>query len=246
MSALIYQCPACRALVGVDRAELQPTRAGLHCEACGAVAWLPDAQSRSEARVVDVEPTARPTAPRELLPSAGALVVAAPSAPAAPTGEARFGADTLARLRDKLASLPAPTEPQRELATDFEQLLGSWEGEAGHKALLKRASSAGELAFIGQRYRAVLDIVPQDERARRAQGEVLTLAMAAMSATRDLGALAIDPAEKTRRRTLAASLVLFVFAAIILWAVRQRNALLRDDADGAKMLVEDPAGQVAR
>jgi hypothetical protein len=246
LSPLVFQCPSCRALVGAVAAELQAGRAGLRCEACGAVAWLPDSARTGEARVVDVEPAARAAAPRELPPSSVALVVASPATPVSSGATGAFSADALARLRERLASMPPPSDPQRDLAAAFERLLGTWEGEAGHKELLKRASGKGELAFIGQRYRAVLDVVPNDAAARRAQGEILTLAMGALSATRDLGAIANDPATRVRRRNLVLSVLAFVFAGLLLWAVRQREALLRAGDDGAKMLEGDPAGDPLR
>lgn len=245
MNALIFQCPACRALVGAARVELQPGRAGLRCEACGSVAWLPESAGGTEARVVDVEPAPRAQVTRELPPaSGGALVVAAPSAPAPPVST--FGTELRERIRQRLASKAAPIDRQRELAADFDRLLDAWHGEDAHKALLKRASRDGELAFVGQCYRAVLDVAPNDAGARRAQGEILTLAVGALSATRDLGALGDDIAGKTRRRTLAATLILFAFAAIILWAMRERSGLLRGDAEGAKMMFDRPAGEAAR
>lgn len=246
MSALIFQCPSCRALVGAVAVELQPGRAGLHCEACGAVAWLPDSARTGEARVVDVAPTPRPAAPRELPSSSAALVVAAPVAPAPAGSAGPFAADARSRLLERLAALPPANDHQRELAGAFERLLGTWEGEAGHKELLKRASGTGELAFVGQRYRAVLDVAPNDVAARRAQGEILTLAMGALSATRDLGALANDPAARARRRNLVLTVLALVFAGLLTWALRQREALLRAGDDGAKMLEGDPAGDPLR
>lgn len=246
MTAIVFQCPSCRALVGAERAEVQPGRAGLHCSACGAVAWLPDGTERAEARVVDVEPATRAPARRELPAPGGALVVAPPSAPVTAAQGGRLDDERVVRWRERVAALPAPAESQRALAAAFDQLLGAWGTDAQHKALLKRASSEGELAFLGQRYRAVLDVSPEDTAARRAQSEILSLAMAAMSATRDLGALATDPAATARRRTLLMSAILLVFAGIILWALRERNALLRDGDDGAKMMAEDPAAEGVR
>lgn len=246
MNALIFQCPACRALVGATRAELQPGRAGLRCEACGAVAWLQESGSRVDAQVVDVEPPPRTAPARELPPTSGALVVAPPSAPSAPASQRPFGADVRDRVRVRLESLPPPLDSQLELAAGFELLLDSWHGDAAHKAMLKRASGCGELAFIGQRYRAVLDVVPDDPAARRAQQEILTLAVGALSATRDLGALGEDSAGKTRRRALVAAIILFSFIAIVQWALREGTALLHDDADGAKMTPEAPAEYQAR
>ncbi|MCC7072837.1 MAG: hypothetical protein IT383_16030 [Deltaproteobacteria bacterium] len=247
MSPLVFQCPACRALVGVTHAQVQGGRAGLSCAACGAVAWLPEA-TQGSARVVDVEPAPHAAPPRELPAANGALVLAPPTAPmsAAPTTpELALDAELRTRVRHRLAELPAASAAQQELAAAFAMLLEAWNREAAHKAMLQRASGAGELAFVGQHYRAVLEAAPGDPIARRAQDEILSLAMATMTATRDLGALAEDKGAKGKRQALYAAIIAFAFVAVALWAMRERDALLRRDADSAKML-EEPAEAPAR
>lgn len=247
MSPLIFQCPTCRALVGASQVQVQPGRAGLACAACGATAWLPDA-AHGSARVVDVEPTVAPAPPPGLPSPSTAMVLAPPTAPApmtTSTAASTLDADVRARVRRQLTELPPQNDAQHELAAAFDTLLDAWPGEPAHKALLKRASGAGELAFVGQRYRAVLEAAPGEPAARRAQEEVLTLAMAAMAATRDLGALVDDKAAKGKRQALYATIIAAAFLAVVLWAMRERAALLRGDADSAKML-EQPAEELAR
>jgi len=79
------------------------------------------------------------------------------------------------------AKLVAPSESQTTLAERFDVLLrDKWHSEADHKALLKAAAAAGDLAFVGARYRAVLDVVRDEPRARAAQNELITMAMATM------------------------------------------------------------------
>jgi hypothetical protein len=93
----------------------------------------------------------------------------------------------IARIVERWRSLGATTAAQAPLGERFERLLrDAWGDEAAHKALLKTAASAGELAFIGARYRAVLDVVRDEPRARAAQQELLTLAMLTMKGPRDL------------------------------------------------------------
>lgn len=55
---LIFQCTACRSLVGAERAvlDVERERAGLVCDVCGAASWLPVGE-RGQADVVDVEPS---------------------------------------------------------------------------------------------------------------------------------------------------------------------------------------------
>jgi hypothetical protein len=78
-----------------------------------------------------------------------------------------------------------PNDNQQVLATRFDTLLeAGWHTEADHKALLKAAAAAGELAFIGSRYRAVLDVIRDEPRAKQAQNELLTLAMATITTVR--------------------------------------------------------------
>ena len=228
----VFQCAACRALSVASSVALDGARerAGLSCDACGAVTWLP-VGAPSSARVVDVDAPARPApAPREL-PAPAALATRAPTTVA--TVGSAFTDDQRGRIDERIAKLP-PGEGapgQGELAHAFARLLGQWTSEGEHKAFLKKASMLGELAFAGQRYRQVLDAVPGDPAAKRAQGEILTLAMASMSQQKDLGT--VD--EQKNGKALAAGLLLIVAivaAFLVLW---KGSDLLRADTGGATM-----------
>lgn len=126
--------------------------------------------------------TTDPSSP--LLPSV-ALVPAPPRAL-----QASFAPDIVERIHARLNLLPEPSVAQLPLVERFEKLLvSSWSSESEHKGLLKMAAMAGELALVGARYRAVLDVVRDEPRARAAQQELLTLAMATMQQSKELGSL---------------------------------------------------------
>lgn len=129
------------------------------------------------------------------------------------TGLALTGAGLEAadRVRERLARQPAPSTEQVTLHERFDRLLsGNWHAESEHKSLLKMAALAGELAFIGGRYRAVLDIVRDEPRAKAAQQELLTLAMATMTQSKDLGSPGGAP-ERSAGRTAAIVGLVVVF-----------------------------------
>lgn len=205
-AGLIAQCPNCRALVMVSAIVVDGStasdgspRAGLSCSACGAVSWLPQLVSSSSSAssapsTAGLPSLASLSAPAPelvpaMLPPSTALVM-----PAAPTTAlaASFDPETLTKVRARFTI--EPNEGQGHLADRFEKLLdGQWANEAEHKVLLKAAAAAGELAFVGNRYRAVLDVVRDEPRARAAQQELLTLAMATMSTQRSNDALDKTP-----------------------------------------------------
>jgi hypothetical protein len=210
-AGLIAQCPNCRALVMVSAIVVDGStasdgspRAGLSCSACGAVSWLPQLVSSSSAALSSsssavstalpslaslAAPSSTPELVPAMLPPSTALVM-----PAAPTTAlaASFDPETLTKVRARFTI--EPNEGQGHLAERFEKLLdGQWANEAEHKVLLKAAAAAGELAFVGNRYRAVLDVVRDEPRARAAQQELLTLAMATMSTQRSNDALDKSP-----------------------------------------------------
>jgi len=194
-------------------------RAGLSCSACGAVSWLPQLASSSSAASSSPSSAASSSPATAGLPSLASLstpptdLLAPPSSssapelvpaqlppstalvmPAAPTTAlaSSFDPETLTKVRARFTI--EPNEGQGHLAERFEKLLdGQWANEAEHKVLLKAAAAAGELAFVGNRYRAVLDVVRDEPRARAAQQELLTLAMATMSSQRSSDALDKSP-----------------------------------------------------
>jgi len=127
------------------------------------------------------------------------------------TSVAGAGLEAADRVRERLARQPAPTPEQLTLHERFDKLLaGNWLVESEHKSLLKMAALAGELAFIGGRYRAVLDVVRDEPRAKAAQQELLTLAMATMTQSKDLGSAGGIP-ERSAGRTAAIIGLIVVF-----------------------------------
>jgi hypothetical protein len=130
----------------------------------------------------------------------------APSSALAPG----FDAATVARVRARFTI--EPNAAQQGLAARFDRLLdGQWASDAEHKALLKTAAAAGELAFVGHRYRSVLDVVRDESRARSAQQELLTLAMATMSTQRSDEGIDTSPS--------SAKVALVVLAVVVFGAV---------------------------
>jgi hypothetical protein len=252
-AGVVAQCPACRALVvvgavvvdgsrGVDGAP----RAGLACGACGAVSWLPlttTVVTSSPPALTALPPPSLPILPAATVVADGPAATATPAPapmPAATTttttttattapsalATATFDEDTVARVRARFA---APTETQTHLAERFDALLATkWAVESEHKAILKTAAAAGELAFVGGRYRAVLDVVRDEPRARAAQNELLTMAMATMSSQR------LAPSEEgTSRTKVALAIILFlVVGGGLFWVVRTVMATLAQGGAG--------------
>lgn len=240
MSAgVVAQCPACRALVVVgaivvdgSRAADGTPRAGLPCAACGVVSWLPLTTTivTSPLPSLTALPPAASPALADVTASAAATsspAVPAPTVPAPTTATATtaiatatFDDDILARVR---ARCPAPEASQTHLAERFEALLTTtWAQEAEHKALLKAAAAAGELAFVGARYRAVLDTVRDEPRARAAQQELLTMAMATMSSQR---LVPVEQGTSTAKIVMGILLFLAVGGGLF-WVARTVMAML--------------------
>jgi hypothetical protein len=132
-----------------------------------------------------------------------------------------FADDVVERIRARIAALGDVEQSRAPLAARFDRLLeGRWLLEAEHKALLKAAAVAGDLAFVGARYRAVLDVVRDEPRARAAQQELLTLAMATMKSRSDLEGTGGEAAPKSR--LLAAIVAVIVVVTVIAggWMVK--------------------------
>jgi hypothetical protein len=215
MNGVIFQCASCRALGAIHDVQVHDDRAGLACGVCGSVTWLPinaKPGASAGANVVVEQPKS--------LPPVTALVPQPGASPGA-------GVEQRDKIVEKLQALPAVTELQQKLAQDFEALLGSkWGDHSAHKELCQRASTAGELAFMGQRYRAVLDVVPNEPNAKRAQGDILTLATIALNATKDLGAI---PNEDQRNRRRAAAMLAGAAILVVILVIMQMLGLLRRD-----------------
>ena len=166
VDAVWFQCISCRELgkafacVIAEGAE----RAGLVCPSCGATSWLSAGSTQTQTQT---QPQTQTPAPPG---SFDALILLKVSA-----------------LLDKHPPLPS----QIELRATFDRLLSSpsWTNDAEHEQLLKSATVRGELPFAGGCYRAVLDVVRDEPRARAAQHRLLALAVATMSQHKDLGSL---------------------------------------------------------
>lgn len=141
--------------------------------------------------------------------------------------QAGFAADDVEKIRARFQV--APNEQQTLLAERFDKLLSAqWHNEAEHKALLKAAAVDGELAFVGGRYRAVLDVMRDEPRAKAAQNELLTLAMATMTSTRSDSAPSTSSA-----RTIAMIIMVLVIGGGIFMLVRGLlSSLAGGGADG--------------
>ena len=228
--SLVVQCPNCRTLVVAVAIEVEGARAGMRCAACATMAWLPVTTAGAPAVALLTEPAAgltisQPLALRGMsdpaLPMALAssmttsalergdtnkLVTTAPQRPVHMPGA------LASRVAPKLVRLPQPTAEQRLLEAGFSQLLDRWELPDEHKSLLQRASMAGELGFLGQRYRAVLDAVPDDPHAKKAQAEILVLAMAQMKSSPEM----TSDGGASRARTILIGVVSIGFVAALL------------------------------
>lgn len=184
---MIVQCPACRELAQVERAVLDEggRRAGLTCSACGGVSWLPtDRADASDAAPVGAA-------------AGGGSPATASSAPSASAADPA--------LEEAALGLPATGAAEELVVEGLRQLLLRWDDPAAHRALIQRASEAGALPALGVRYRRVLEMRPGDEAAKRAQQEILNLALAAFSSRPD--ASDRDDMQKRARAVLSLAAV---------------------------------------
>jgi len=240
---VVFQCAACRALVSAGAIAVDVSagqgneRAGLACDACGATTWLPFADRAAGARVVDVDVGAtNPSAPLALAASNAPSTAMVPVAGAAiATVGARFSDEQRGRIEARIAKLGPATDLQRDLSTTFERLLGQWGNEAEHKQFLKKASMVGELAFAGQRYRAVLEEAPADPQAKTAQNDILGLAMASMSHVKDMGGVAGNDGSEGKKKAAAVVILLvgiLLCIGIVVFLPRLLSGALGDATQG--------------
>lgn len=209
---VLFQCPACRALsnTGALVVDESGARAGLACEACGVTTWLPLLPHGQASVGPEVSPAGG--APLPLVvgaapPGAPAQSEAAAAHPSAPGGP--FSPETLARIKARLARMKRGAG-DRAIGDAFERVLSCWTDEAEHKQFLQKAATLGLLAEAGQRYRVVLDEQPTDEVARKAQSQVLTLAMTTLKHTRDLGAPGHERQRSGGQVALAGAVILLL------------------------------------
>ena len=194
---MIIQCPACRALVAVDAVIVDGAHAGLTCDSCAVVSWLRTTTTMKTTAALPLPAppllivTAMPSVSTMVPAPAAELVAAAPALPMTamtplPTTSLAdaFADDVVERINAKMPVLSSPSAEQAELAARFSRLLGQWHNDAEHKQLLKAAALTNELPLIGARYRAVLDVVREEPRARAAQQELISLAMVTMNQTK--------------------------------------------------------------
>jgi hypothetical protein len=146
---------------------------------------LPTPAAEAAVEAADEAAAVKPTA---LASPAETGAVTRPTPTTTTTTTTGLDDDARARILERWSKLGSVSIEQRPLAARLERLVrGPWSNEAEHKSLLKAASLADELAFVGSRYRAVLDVVRDEPQARAAQQELLTLAMLTMKGGRDLG-----------------------------------------------------------
>lgn len=241
LRGVIYQCASCRSLVSARDVTVDTAheRAALSCDACGARTWLPFAGSAtSGAHVVDVTagPSASTASPLALPTVTSTALVPSGAAAAA----SMWSDEQRTRIATRIDKLAPQGDMQGELAASFTALLTSWNSEAEHKNFLKKASLAGELAFAGQRYRAVLEEAPSDERAKKAQNDILALAVASMSREKDLGSAGGGDTGTQKKLLAAVVIVLGVIACIAI--LRYLPGLLNpEDEAGALDPLDQPA-----
>jgi membrane glycosyltransferase len=94
-----------------------------------------------------------------------------------------------------------------------------------------------QLAFAGQRYRAVLEVSPNDAAAKKAQSDLMTMAMATFSSHKNLGAVASD-GNKTLQIVVVAVLTI-AFAVGAIWFLPK----LLPPADGGARMDESATGR---
>lgn len=83
-------------------------------------------------------------------------------------------------LEQDLAAMPAHAEGPDLLHNGFVALLQRWDDEAAHRALLQQADALSQLPALGMRYRTVLQRIPEDPAAKRAQQRIVQLAFASL------------------------------------------------------------------
>ena len=191
---------------------------------------VPQADQGDYPRTLELVPSSPPSV--SLMPPASenpaepsssttaATTTTAPSTAIAPSpAQALAGpfSDTqLSAIRERLEKLPEAVDLQVGLGERFVTLLTTkWPEATDHSQLVKAAAAAGELAFIGSRYRVVLDVVAEEPRARAAQQELLTLAMATMSG-KELST-STSPSSAGRTAAIAVLLLIVIAGAIVVF-----------------------------
>lgn len=194
---MIVQCPACRALVAVSSVVLGEGKAGVRCGECGEVSWLVGEQEQSHSQTEGQRQT---ESQRQTEGQSQTESQSQPQTQSLP----------LEAVRERLSALPEPGEGAAFVVEGFEGLLGCWDDHAEHKKLVQQASLAGQLPALGVRYRAVLEVCRDEPMARRAQQEILALAMATLAP-----AAPVDREGPKRYLTVAALVISLVSVGIM-------------------------------
>ena len=234
MSALVFQCTSCRLLGSVQTIDVDGEHAGLRCASCGKVSWLPVTSSRATV-ITSVGSSGGTPSTSPALPPSTALSMSEafeempsdydlrPRKPALPepspeTSIAVRGGPAIVGGPTWPARLPEATTTQLALRTAFEALRAHWDDEKAHTALVRRASIEGELAYVGQLYKALLDKNPSEPRVKRAQQEILTLAMATMNTSRELSSSPLD-GKASKLPQIVAGIFFVVLTAVFLFVI---------------------------
>ncbi|MCP4503880.1 MAG: hypothetical protein GY822_28470 [Deltaproteobacteria bacterium] len=193
-SWVIVQCLTCRALVDVAQVQRVAEGVHLHCSACDAASFLPEVNTPSSLPE-DRNERAEPWNPQENEAFASSPLPAGASSPSSELNSAKLDNETavdetgakeaslvaidIEKANAALEKLPT-TEDPFGFATDFCELLDHWDDAAAHAKLIQRAALQSSLPILGARYRAILDVNPEDVRAKAAQDQIMTQAMARM------------------------------------------------------------------
>jgi hypothetical protein len=161
------------------------------------------------ATVIDVDSAEDRGSPARTPALAARTVSSVPALVGARSLAAPWTEEERARVEERVLKLT--DSAHTEVNASFRKLLDVWTSEVEHKSWLKRVQLGGDLAYAGQMYRAVLDAMPLDPFAKKAQAEILTLAMATMTSAKDLGTPERGQAGKVALLLLGA-----VFLAVIL------------------------------
>lgn len=249
---MIVQCPACRALVTVSTLvklddEDGVARVGVPCVECGATSPLvvDDARPRegSSERARPSTPSRTPGVESSVTETSRESASAQSDGAPAPTSTslAPSIASALARVLDDADRALTSAEPdaRREIGRIRTQIVDGlhalgerWESKDAHKVVVGEAARQGELAFLGQCYRAITLARPDDKGAVVGRDLVLAHAMATMSATSGDG----DQLQATAKKVRAVAMVLgaLALAATLAFLVKSVGATIAEfGLDGA-------------
>lgn len=229
--AVIVQCPSCKSLVDVVEAQVVLDEVRLRCSACGKDAVLPTASSSTVSSPTEAtEPSAKAQTPAvddsdpsadEETPQPQPKSQPQPQAVVADVDADRGDTNAPAQasvvdddLREAVEAVLVD-DSGKELADEFIALLPHWHDAERHAKLIQKAAIMGQLPVVGLRYKAVLDVRPDDARAKAGQDQILTQAMLRMGS---MSAANKTPGEnRIKRWTQAAMVLLTVVVCGAIW-----------------------------